>query len=160
MTSGGVTVGNSVAFGINQIPAKFVDALALGMEDPDQLARVFGLSDELWETAQKSTHFQMEVAAKKSEYDKNGVTDRLRIRLMTMDLIEDLYKRARVDEAVSTLQLNEIVKTLSKLADMEPKNNAVQVGTSGPAFSINIILPPPKAEIAAVEPIVFEMEKA
>ncbi len=135
--------------------------MAIGMEEPDQIASRYGFEGIDWKKLQAWKPFNDAVAKQKAELEQNGVTFRIKAKALTEDVFEDAYKIARSNDA-TLLQKLEFIKLGAKLGDMEPKASA-QVA-SGPGFSItiNITDPPKKPEVVdvqTVEQVEFEPPK-
>ncbi len=135
--------------------------MAIGMEEPDQIASRYGFEGIEWKKLQAWKPFNDAVAKQKAELEQNGVTFRIKAKALTEDVFEDAYKIARSNDA-TLLQKLEFIKLGAKLGDMEPKASA-QVA-SGPGFSItiNITDPPKKPEVVdvqTVEQVEFEPPK-
>ncbi len=126
--------------------------MAIGMEEPDQIASRYGFEGIEWKKLQAWKPFNDAVAKQKAELEQNGVTFRIKAKALTEDVFEDAYKIARSNDA-TLLQKLEFIKLGAKLGDMEPKASA-QVA-SGPGFSItiNITDPPKKPEVVDVETV-------
>lgn len=126
--------------------------MAIGMEEPDQIASRYGFEGIEWRKLQAWKPFNDAVAKQKAELEQNGVTFRIKAKALTEDVFEDAYKIARSNDA-TLLQKLEFIKLGAKLGDMEPKASA-QVA-SGPGFSItiNITDPPKKQEVVDVETV-------
>jgi hypothetical protein len=134
------------------IPQEMILAMAIGMEEPDQIASRYGFEGIEWRKLQAWKPFNDAVAKQKAELEQNGVTFRIKAKALTEDVFEDAYKIARSNDA-TLLQKLEFIKLGAKLGDMEPKASA-QVA-SGPGFSItiNITDPPKKQEVVDVETV-------
>ena len=117
------------------VPSEMVAEIAAGLEEPKDIAMRYGIAGQAWDDLKNWTPFQNAVAAQKAEYQKSGFTFKVKARMLTEDVFEDAYKRARSSDA-TLLQKLEFVKLGAKLADMEPKNT--QAAPTGPAFSITI----------------------
>lgn len=134
------------------IPQEMILAMAIGMEEPDQIASRYGFEGIEWIKLQAWKPFNDAVAKQKAELEQDGVTFRIKAKALTEDVFEDAYKIARSNDA-TLLQKLEFIKLGAKLGDMEPKASA-QVA-SGPGFSItiNITDPPKKPEVVDVETV-------
>ncbi len=116
---------------------EMVASIALGMEDDLIVAARHGLSVEQYQELAAAPWFQLQVAAKRSEFAKNGVTFKAKSAWMAGDILDQVYLLASSSDA-SLSQKHEVLKTLSKLGGLEPKEEK-QVHT-GPGFSISIDL--------------------
>lgn len=119
------------------IPQEMILAIAVGMEDPQEIAARYGFENTRWTSLQQWKPFNDAVAKQKAELEQNGVTFRIKAKALTEDVFEDAYKIARSNDA-TLLQKLEFIKLGAKLGDMEPKANA-QIA-AGPGFSITINL--------------------
>ena len=125
--------------------------MAIGMEDPEEVASRYGFDGIRWKSLQSWKPFNDAVAKQKAELEQNGVTFRIKAKALTEDVFEDAYKIARSNDA-TLLQKLEFIKLGAKLGDMEPKASA-QVA-SGPGFSITINLQDSqKKQVIDVEPV-------
>lgn len=133
------------------IPQEMILAMAIGMEDPEEVASRYGFDGIRWKSMQVWKPFNDAVAKQKAELEQNGVTFRIKAKALTEDVFEDAYKIARSNDA-TLLQKLEFIKLGAKLGDMEPKASA-QVA-SGPGFSITINLQDSqKKQVIDVEPV-------
>ncbi len=126
-----------------EVPQELILAIAMGMEDPKEVASRYGYEGLKWEMLNGWKPFTDAVAAKKIELETSGITFKIKAKALTEDVFEDAYRIARGNDA-TLLQKLEFVKLGAKLGDMEPKTNT-QV-QAGPGFSITINLSPPKVE--------------
>lgn len=125
------------------VPQELILNIAMGMEDPKEIASRYGFEGIKWEKLQSWKPFNDAVAAKRAELETSGITFKIKAKALTEDVFEDAYKIARSNDA-TLLQKLEFVKLGAKLGDMEPKTNT-QV-QAGPGFSITINLSPQKNE--------------
>lgn len=130
-----------------EVPQEMVVAIATGMEEPADIASRYGFEGHKWQQLKKWKPFLDAVAAQRAELEANGMTFKIKAKVLTEDVFEDAYKIARSNDA-TLLQKLEFIKLGAKLADMEPKNNSAQVA-QGPGFSISINFssPPPNKTI-------------
>jgi len=131
-----------------EVPQELILAIAMGMEDPKEIASRYGYEGLKWEMLNGWKPFIDAVASKKAELETSGITFKIKAKALTEDVFEDAYKIARSNDA-TLLQKLEFVKLGAKLGDMEPKTN-VQT-QAGPGFSITINLAPPKAEPIVID---------
>jgi hypothetical protein len=125
------------------VPQELILSIAMGMEDPKEVASRYGYEGLKWEMLSAWKPFTDAVAAKKAELETSGITFKIKAKALTEDVFEDAYRIARANDT-TLLQKLEFVKLGAKLGDMEPKaNTQVQ---AGPGFSITINLAPPKTE--------------
>ena len=120
-----------------QISEEMVSSLALGMEDDLVVAARHGLSVEQLEELQKQPWFQVQLASKRAELEKNGVTFKTKAAWMAGELLDQVYLQAASMDA-SLNQKHDVLKTLMKAAGLEAKDEKVQ--NTGPTFAINIDL--------------------
>jgi len=133
-----------------EVPQELILAIAMGMEDPKEVASRYGYEGLKWEMLSAWKPFTDSVAAKKAELETSGITFKIKAKALTEDVFEDAYRIARANDT-TLLQKLEFVKLGAKLGDMEPKaNTQVQ---AGPGFSITINLSPPKAEPLTIDEV-------
>lgn len=129
-------------------PQDMVLSVAMGLEDPQEIASRYGYSDDEWQTIAKWKPFVDAVAKHRAELEASGWTFKTLAKGLTQQVFEDAYKIAISNDS-TLLQKLEFVKLGAKLADMEPKANT-QVA-SGPGFSINIHFSKPRQEAIDVD---------
>lgn len=121
----------------HDIPADMIDAIAAGLEEPRDIASRHGFEGEQWEKLSTWKPFLDAVAARKAEFERDGLTFRLK-RAMQADILSDKYFQLLLTNEASISQISEGVKVFAKLGDMEPKNTVqAQVG-SGFSITINM----------------------
>jgi hypothetical protein len=120
-----------------QISDEMVASLALGMEDELIVAARHGLSMETFLELSAQPWFQTQVASKRAEYEKTGVTFKTKAAWMAGELLDQVYLQASSMDA-SLNQKHEVLKTLLKAGGLEPKEEKVQ--NTGPSFQISIDL--------------------
>lgn len=129
-------------------PQDMVLSVAMGMEEPREIASRYGYEDEDWEQLTQWKPFQDAVSKQKADLEANGWTFKTIARGLTEHVFQEAYKIA-IDNKATLLQKLEFVKLGAKLADMEPKAST-QV-TSGPGFSIAINFSTPKPENKVID---------
>lgn len=116
-------------------PPQMVAEIAYGMEEPVDIAFRYGISASEYRKLAQNAHFQAEVAAKTAELMRAGHTVKVKAQFMAEDLLETLYLQAKDPKATFNM-VHEAVKTMAKLADLEPKANQPQVQGGGTAIHI------------------------
>lgn len=119
-------------------PPQMVAEIAYGMEEPVDIAFRYGISASEYRKLAQNAHFQAEVAAKTAELVRAGHTVKVKAQYMAEDLLETMYLRAKDPKATFTM-VHEAVKTIAKLADLEPKT--INTTPQGAGFSITINIP-------------------
>ena len=119
------------------ISDEMVASIALGMEDELIVASRHGFSVEQYETLASQKWFQLQIAVKRSEFEKNGVTFKAKATWMAADLLDQVYLSAASPDA-SLGQKHEVLKTLIKAGGLEPKEEKSQ--NTGPTFTLSIDL--------------------
>ena len=119
------------------ISDEMVASIALGMEDELIVASRHGFSLEQYETLASQKWFQLQIAVKRSEFEKNGVTFKAKATWMAADLLDQVYLSAASQDA-SLGQKHEVLKTLIKAGGLEPKEEKSQ--NTGPTFTLSIDL--------------------
>lgn len=119
------------------VPAQMLTEIAFGLERPVAVAYRHGYSPEDYELLEQQDWFTRQIEIKKAELRASGWTSKQRFTMMAEDLMEQCYKYATASDNTQTKL--EVAKYAAKLADIEPKNNAPNLGI-GTGFSININL--------------------
>ena len=119
------------------ISDEMVASIALGMEDELIVAARHGFSVEQYQFLEKQKWFQLQIAIKRSEFEKNGVTFKAKATWMAADLLDQVYLSAAGKEATLS-QKHEVLKTLIKAGGLEPKEEKAQ--NTGPTFTLSIDL--------------------
>lgn len=119
------------------ISDEMVASIALGMEDELIVASRHGFSIEQYEQLAVQKWFQLQIAMKRSEFEKNGVTFKAKATWMAADLLDQVYISAASQDA-SLGQKHEVLKTLIKAGGLEPKEEKSQ--NTGPTFTLSIDL--------------------
>ena len=119
------------------VPPEMVISIAMGLEDPDEIASRHGFTGEKWDKLKAWKPFQDTVATQRAEFEKSGLTFRLKAA-MKADLIADKVFVDAMGNDVTLMQRIEALKLFSKLGNLEPKEEKAQ----GPqtTFAINIDL--------------------
>jgi hypothetical protein len=145
-----------------QISDEMVASLALGMEDELVVASRHNLSVEQYYELARQPWFQTQVAAKRADFEKSGVTFRAKAAWMASDLLDQVYIQA-ADNNASLAQKHEVLKTLIKAGGLEPKDEKEK--PTGPTFAIsidlgggqtislsnNVVNPPPAIDVETKE---------
>lgn len=119
------------------VPQELILAVAIGLEEPEEIASRYGFVGDRWEKLKNWKPFTDAVAKQRAELEVSGVTFKIKAKALTEDVFEDAYKIARGNDA-TLMQKLEFIKLGAKLGDMEPKaSTQVQ---AGPGFSITINL--------------------
>ena len=119
------------------ISDEMVASIALGMEDELIVAARHGFSVEQYQFLEKQKWFQLQIAIKRSEFEKNGITFKAKATWMAADLLDQVYLSAAGKEATLS-QKHEVLKTLIKAGGLEPKEEKAQ--NTGPTFTLSIDL--------------------
>jgi hypothetical protein len=128
------------------VPAEMVLQLATGMEDEVVVAGRFGFDEARYKKLKEWLPFVQAVEARRVELQNSGVTFRIQAAFMAEDLAKDVYRIAKTNDA-TFLQKLEAFRTFTELADLKPKANAAT--STGPAFSISIVLSPQETKHVA-----------
>ena len=117
---------------------RIVQEVALGLEEGKEIAARYGISEADWAEIEASEAFQRELSGIRADMERTGKSFRVTAGVMSRELMKIIFSeatRADTDLKVKT----EVLKTLARYADWEPKQTA-QV-EAGPGFSISISVP-------------------
>lgn len=119
------------------VPPEMVMAVAMGLEEPDVIASRHGFEGQKWAKLQKWKPFLDTVAAQRAEFEKSGLSFRIKAAMKADILADKLFVDAMGND-VTLMQRMEATKMFAKLGNLEPKEEkAAQTGTT---FSISIDL--------------------
>lgn len=119
------------------IPPEMTRAIAMGMEDPSAIAARYGFIGAKWEKLQKWPPFLLTVANLRSEFEKSGVTFRLKAAMKADELADQVFVQAMSHETTLSQKMATL-QYFAKMGDLEPKVD--KASTPGEGFSISINL--------------------
>lgn len=127
---------------------EMVAELALGQDAPLDIAQKYGFTAAEFGQLQAQSWFAEAVFRKREELQANGITFIAKAGMMAEEMWSDIYQLSKSTDMRVEHRI-EAAKQLADLAGMKPKAAAAQ--PHGPAFTINIQLPPnPQGPQAAV----------
>jgi hypothetical protein len=123
------------------IPPQLVWECAAGLENPADVAARFGFEGDKWERLSQWPPFITAVQAQRSEFERNGVTFRLKAGLMAEEMMSQMFKQAiGVDSTI--LQKLSVFNSLVDVAGLKPDKKQVDTtANAAPKFSITINFP-------------------
>jgi hypothetical protein len=120
-----------------EVPPEMVVAIAMGLEEPDVIASRHGFAGEKWAKLQAWKPFLDTVATQRTEFEKSGLSFRIKAA-MKADLLADKLFVDAMGNDVTLMQRMEATKLFAKLGNLEPKEEkSAQAGTT---FAISIDL--------------------
>jgi len=123
------------------VPPQLVWECAAGLEDPDHIAARFGFTDQKWERLKQWPPFIHAVQNQKAEFDRNGMTFRLKAGLMAEEMMTQMFKQSISNDS-SILQKLSVFNSLVDVAGLKPDKKAVDSSAqAAPKFSITINIP-------------------
>jgi hypothetical protein len=123
------------------IPPQLVWECAAGLENPTDVAARFGFSGAKWERLQQWPPFIQAVQAQRSDFERNGMTFRLKAGLMADEMMSQMFKQAISNDS-SILQKLSVFNSLVDVAGLKPDKKAVDpTAGAAPKFSITINIP-------------------
>lgn len=135
----------TVPLSLRTPPPQMIADLAYGMEEPVEIAYRYGYKASEFRQLEQHPPFLAAVAAARSELERAGHSVKVKAQWMTENLMDDLYIRAKSAHS-SIGQIQDTIKILAKLADLEPRGNAAPV-SSAPTSSVQIIFNNTGAEV-------------
>jgi hypothetical protein len=122
------------------IPPQLIWECAAGLEDPAAIAQRFGFEGDKWERLAQWPPFISAVQTQRAEFERNGMTFRLKAGLMAEEMMAMMFKQA-VSNDSTILQKLSVFQALTDVAGLKaPKNDTSNVNVA-PKFSITINLP-------------------
>ena len=128
------------------IPARMIDQLAFGMEDPDDIAARWGYAGQEWEAIRENPILLKAVQRRRAEFEANGVGFVNKAKLMAEELLDNTYKAA-IQDTTPVKDKAAALQLLSRLGDLEPKT---QVQAQGSGFSISINVPAAPSSLESI----------
>lgn len=127
------------------VPPQLVWECAAGLEDPEKIAERFGFTGAKWERLAQWPPFIVAVQAQRSEFERNGMTFRLKAGLMAEEMMAEMFKQA-ISHDSTILQKLSVFNSLVDVAGLKATKNLLTEHTA-PKFSITINIPSPSAPI-------------
>ena len=123
------------------VPPQLVWECAAGLEDPDSIAMRFGFQDAKWERLKQWPPFIQAVQQQRAEFERNGMTFRLKAGLMAEEMMSQMFKQAIANDS-SIMQKLSVFNSLVDVAGLKPDKKAEMASTAAaPKFSITINIP-------------------
>jgi hypothetical protein len=123
------------------IPPQLVWECAAGLENPTDVAARFGFAGEKWERLQQWPPFIHAVQTQRAEFERNGMTFRLKAGLMAEEMMSQMFKQAIANDT-SIMQKLSVFNSLVDVAGLKPdKKQEAASAVSAPKFSITINIP-------------------
>ena len=124
------------------VPPQLVWECAAGLEDPAVIASRFGFEGEKWERLAAWQPFINAVTQQRAQFDKEGITFRLKAGLMAEQMMDQMFKQA-VSNDSTILQKLSVFQSLVDVAGLKPEKKAANAAdpNAAPRFSITINIP-------------------
>jgi len=123
------------------IPPQLVWECAAGLEVPADVAARFGFTGERWERLQQWPPFIHAVQNQRAEFERNGMTFRLKAGLMAEEMMSQMFKQAIANDT-SIMQKLSVFNSLVDVAGLKPDKKAMDTNVqAAPKFSITINIP-------------------
>jgi hypothetical protein len=114
-----------------------IRAIAMGMEEPSAIAARYGFTGEKWDKLQQWQPFVLTVASQRAEFEKSGVTFRLKAAMKADELADQVFVQA-MGHDTSLAQKMATLQYFAKMGDLEPKVDKSTTPGEGFSISINI----------------------
>lgn len=131
---------------VRGVPPAMIQDLATGVEEPIDIARRYGYTDQEWDELKDDKWLNREVNFAIAERSKSGKTFTTKAKLMSEMLLENVYECALGDN-VPAKDKAAVLTVLAKLGNLEPEKK--QQTEAGPGFSITITVPEYREEETA-----------
>lgn len=123
------------------VPPQLVWECAAGLEDPAVIASRFGFEGEKWERLSQWGPFITAVQTQRAEFDRNGMTFRLKAGMMAEEMMGQMFKQAMASDS-TILQKMSVFNSLVEVAGLKPDKKAASAEVAAaPKFSITINIP-------------------
>lgn len=137
-----------------QIPSEMVVAMAQGLETEQEIAQRFGFTGESLAKLLAYPPFKTAVAQKKLELEKSGWVFRQKAAMQAEMLLDQVFVSA-MNNDVGLMQKLEALKYLTKVGNLEPKEE--KQANAGPGFSISINLGANSVQLGSQTPEIIEI---
>lgn len=122
------------------IPPQLVWECAAGLEDPVAIAQRFGFEGEKWERLCQWPPFISAVQTQRAEFERNGMTFRLKAGMMAEEMMGMMFKQA-ISNDTTILQKLSVFQALTDVAGLKAPKNDPGNANVAPKFSITINIP-------------------
>ena len=124
------------------VPAQLVWECAAGVEDPTVVAARFGFEGDKWTRLSQWPPFIQAVQRQRAEFEREGVTFRLKAGLMAEQVMDQMFKQA-VGTDSTILQKLSVFNALVDVSGLKPEKKAANAvdPNAAPRFSITINIP-------------------
>jgi len=123
------------------IPPQLVWECAAGLENPADVAARFGFEGDKWERLSQWPPFITAVQTQRAEFERNGMTFRLKAGLMAEEMMNQMFKQTLSADS-TILQKLSVFNSLVDVAGLKPDKKAVDAtANAAPKFSITINFP-------------------
>lgn len=123
------------------IPPQLVWECAAGLEEPASIAQRFGFEGDKWERLSQWPPFITAVQTQRAEFERNGMTFRLKAGLMAEEMMSLMFKQAIANDTSVTQKLS-VFNALTDIAGLKTlKEDKNAVANTAPKFSITINIP-------------------
>lgn len=123
------------------VPAQLVWEVAAGVEDPAIIAARHGFEGDKWERLAQWAPFITAVQQQRAEFERNGITFRLKAGLMAEQMMDQMFKQAISNDS-TILQKLSVFNSLVDVAGLKPDKKAqADSANQAPKFSITINIP-------------------
>ena len=124
---------------ILDVPPQLIAEAAVGIDSLEDICARYHYTPEQTAQLRNDPGFKARVSRMEQDLKKEGVTFRMRAAHAAEDLMADVWQQAKDPKVGLSMKLDAL-KTLAKLGDLEPKQNA-QAAAQGSGFSLVINLP-------------------
>lgn len=123
------------------IPPQLVWECAAGLENPADVAARFGFEGDKWERLSQWPPFITAVQTQRAEFERNGMTFRLKAGLMAEEMMAQMFKQT-ISADSTIMQKLSVFNSLVDVAGLKPDKKQVDANVQqAPKFSITINFP-------------------
>lgn len=123
------------------IPPQLVWECAAGLENPADVAARFGFEGDKWERLSQWPPFITAVQTQRAEFERNGMTFRLKAGLMAEEMMAQMFKQT-ISADSTIMQKLSVFNSLVDVAGLKPDKKQVDTtANAAPKFSITINFP-------------------
>ena len=124
----------------NALPEEFFVAVAVGIQPYADVCAVYGVPPEDQDSLQNDPAFKRRLLTAEAAVEDSGEAFSARCRFLANDAVSSIIDLIKNPESPASVQL-EAFRSLVRFGKLEPKVDALPVGSTGPQLVLTIVAP-------------------
>lgn len=124
----------------NDLPEPFFIAVAVGIQPYADVCQMYGVPEEDRDALQAEPEFKKRLLIAEAAVEDSGAAFSARCRFLANDAVSSIIDLIRNPESPASVQL-EAFRSLVRFGKLEPKVDALPVGSTGPQLVLTIVAP-------------------